>query len=881
MNETPINVVSHKFKCQRGMLQGLQQMASTFAGIVTAFCNSLQWSTLSLIVSQFKDRLYFGIHRDLIDLMRLPDLTHKRARALHDAGITSLVELAGTDVLALEQLLYNSLSFDSAKQHENENEMEAEKRNSARNFFITGKAGITVAEAAKLLISEARQFVQYEIGVGSIKWTQEKNDSKIPVVELHMSLEQEREEELQQPAKQIKRKTPDRDMSPEQLSPYKIRKLNPGDRLRTQQESKQSTQSRYNLKDKEKNITKGNAINELNLPVLDNLINNNPAPSKSTQRKEESVAKVKNPTNSSQKLGTNGPKLELRKSISTHFDQPKTQVLKESDNLIASKPRQHTNKGDSLQQQNDNTQKKENPTIKEIVGEKENEIQEIPRHQDNEKKDGKVKLLSAEFAQTPPEKPLAQVNQPTVNTKRQESSSGRHENRLPDQVSGTESKKPATTDKDELPSTSAACRKELLKKEMEERRRIALMKINKRRAEMENRAPDAMSGKTPLPINRDTNPLTSGEVTTQKPSSMINTPIENPVQETRTTTPTPEQDLFTGEDSFLLSTGLDAALTAAERKPLADADEIPSSQPKEVEVATPRLMRSYQHRSQRRNSFRPTSPSQLEADADNPQRPQRVESVKPTSTPPPPPAQEPDTASSIELSNLSIENSLIKHPTQLNASHILSCSKTDENASSFSSMDIVDICGDRSLCHLAMEELQQATRCGFSVGLQHQAGKRKPLIGANLLINQVAAAEEREAAAGKETLFQLDDSCFIAGIAFSVADNVVYYLNLQQEEHHKVNTAKKVQNLYSLLERSDLTLLIHDGKEQLKALRRALPDLKKVNVKVEDPKVANWLLQPDQTLSFQNMVSSACPLIVEMTNSEIFLQSANNSHQSA
>lgn len=160
-----------------------------------------------------------------------------------------------------------------------------------------------------------------------------------------------------------------------------------------------------------------------------------------------------------------------------------------------------------------------------------------------------------------------------------------------------------------------------------------------------------------------------------------------------------------------------------------------------------------------------------------------------------------------------------------------------------------------------MDELHRATRCGFSIGLQHQAGKRKPLIGANLLINQVAAAEEREAAAGSEILFQLDDSCFVAGIAFCQADNVVYYMNLQQEEHHGVDTNKKLQYLSSLLERTELTLLVHDGKEQLKVLRRAMPDLKRVNVKLEDPKVGNWLLQPDQTLSFHNMVSLIWPLI--------------------
>ncbi|GBP01613.1 DNA polymerase theta, partial [Eumeta japonica] len=42
------------------------------------------------------------------------------------------------------------------KKQENEDEFETIKRNEARNIFITGKPGLTVAEAAKLLVQEAR-----------------------------------------------------------------------------------------------------------------------------------------------------------------------------------------------------------------------------------------------------------------------------------------------------------------------------------------------------------------------------------------------------------------------------------------------------------------------------------------------------------------------------------------------------------------------------------------------------------------------------------------------------------------------------------------------------------------------------------------------------
>jgi len=311
------------------------------------------------------------------------------------------------------------------------------------------------------------------------------------------------------------------------------------------------------------------------------------------------------------------------------------------------------------------------------------------------------------------------------------------------------------------------------------------------------------------------------------------------------------------DDSFMLNTGLTAALTAAESKLPAssEADEIPSSQPKEPEVVsslTPhasRMMRSYQLRSQRLQS--PSSRAQISSINSRispPETETELESKAATS----------NAASSMELSEISMENSLMKNPQHLNASHIMSCSKTDDNASSFSSIDIIDVCGNRQLFQKALMELLEAPRFGFSVGLQAQAGRQKPLIGANLLINQVAAKEQREAAAGKQVLFQVDDSNFISGLSFCLSDNVVYYMNMQDEDHTKgprVPSSLKMQELCKLMARTDLTLLMHDGKEQLKMLLRAIPQLERISAKMEDPKVGNWILQPDKTMSFHNMVT--------------------------
>ncbi|XP_017968668.1 DNA polymerase theta isoform X1 [Drosophila navojoa] len=800
VNETPINVVAHKFKCQRGMLQSLQQMASTFAGIVSAFCNSLQWSTLALVVSQFKDRLYFGIHRDLIDLMRLPDLSHKRARALHDAGITSLVELASANVLALEQVLFDSLSFDSAKRHENEDELQAAQRNTARNFYITGKAGMTVAEAAKLLIEQARQFVQHEIGVGSIQWTQSAN----AVEQLHMSLEEAPPMPVE-PSSQRKRKTPD---SAER--PSKLAKLDE----QVPQSIKQTTKQ-----DEQKSARNVESVVRETGPAL-------------MGGKASNIKNVAGAAKDGRKVETVGQELTPTVAGKANNVKVETKVEKQS-SAVASD----------------------------------------------------VKPSSAAVA-TPPMPLLEHNHRSSINIKG-----------------------------DERPSTSAASRKELLQKEIEERRRVAMMKINKKRAEMENMSNGLAGDAPPRRAAGQTPPATRQKESGKEnlPNKDFKTPtrlMETKCNSDKETMPkqlprrsprnhqgtqaskqpavvelekNQEQELFASDDSFMLNTGLTAALTAAESKAQADAEEIPSSQPKAGTPGSCRTLISSQLlRSQRRRTPKPDTArdaqlreqSTVSVASSSSREAQLKEQRKANSIREANIVQESNSASSsehqststaasssIEVSNLSLENSLIKNPLQLNASHILSCSKTEENASSFSSIDIVDICGNGQLFQMALQELLQSKRCGFSIGLQPQTGKRKPLIGGNLLINQMAAAAEREAAAGTTIQFQVDDSSYLAGIAFCLNDNVVYYMNMQpeEEEEQQVSSELKVQQLCTLLSRQDLTLLSHDAKEQLKVLRQAVPQLTDIQVMLEDPKVANWLLQPDKTLSFHNMCQQFAP----------------------
>ncbi|XP_055689777.1 DNA polymerase theta [Lutzomyia longipalpis] len=172
ISEVPIGAVAAKYKCPRGLLQSLQQMAASFAAIVAAFCAALNWQLLAMIVSQFRERLFFGIHRDLVDLMRAPSLNAKRARALFGAGIETLLALARMGTTQLAKILHDAASFDTEAQRDGEADHEARERNILRKICITGQRDLSIEEAAREIRAEARRILEEEMG-GRINWEDE------------------------------------------------------------------------------------------------------------------------------------------------------------------------------------------------------------------------------------------------------------------------------------------------------------------------------------------------------------------------------------------------------------------------------------------------------------------------------------------------------------------------------------------------------------------------------------------------------------------------------------------------------------------------------------------------------------------------------------
>lgn len=80
--------------------------------MVTVFCKKLGWSNLEILIHQFQPRLYFGVNRELCDLVQIPSLNGQWARVLYSAGITTLTDLANSSRVAVENILCNGRPFE-------------------------------------------------------------------------------------------------------------------------------------------------------------------------------------------------------------------------------------------------------------------------------------------------------------------------------------------------------------------------------------------------------------------------------------------------------------------------------------------------------------------------------------------------------------------------------------------------------------------------------------------------------------------------------------------------------------------------------------------------------------------------------------------------
>ncbi|KAJ1551192.1 hypothetical protein HK096_002610, partial [Nowakowskiella sp. JEL0078] len=118
VHEVEFRVVMQKFEVNRGTIQSLQSLSSTFAGMVTIFCQKLGWSNLELLIHQFQDRVNFGVEKELVELARVPHVKGFRARILWKAGYRTIASLACASAEEIFEHLTKARPFKSVSEHD-------------------------------------------------------------------------------------------------------------------------------------------------------------------------------------------------------------------------------------------------------------------------------------------------------------------------------------------------------------------------------------------------------------------------------------------------------------------------------------------------------------------------------------------------------------------------------------------------------------------------------------------------------------------------------------------------------------------------------------------------------------------------------------------
>ena len=67
-------------------MQSLQLSAGQYAGMITAFCERLNWSHMRNLLKTFQSQLEAGVARELLDLVRCQFLSARRARLFYKLG---------------------------------------------------------------------------------------------------------------------------------------------------------------------------------------------------------------------------------------------------------------------------------------------------------------------------------------------------------------------------------------------------------------------------------------------------------------------------------------------------------------------------------------------------------------------------------------------------------------------------------------------------------------------------------------------------------------------------------------------------------------------------------------------------------------------------
>lgn len=79
--------------------------------MVVKFCERLGWIYLRSVLDGFTERLAFGVCRELTELIQIDGIDGKRARAFHNADITTIPALAITTIDDITRILRSAVPY--------------------------------------------------------------------------------------------------------------------------------------------------------------------------------------------------------------------------------------------------------------------------------------------------------------------------------------------------------------------------------------------------------------------------------------------------------------------------------------------------------------------------------------------------------------------------------------------------------------------------------------------------------------------------------------------------------------------------------------------------------------------------------------------------
>lgn len=96
--------VSDRFHADKGSIQSLQRLASTYLSLVINLCNRLNWWQFEALFRALRDRALYMDQSDLQPLLTIPGVDVDKARILAGAGLETIGKVAKAPVTFLTQL---------------------------------------------------------------------------------------------------------------------------------------------------------------------------------------------------------------------------------------------------------------------------------------------------------------------------------------------------------------------------------------------------------------------------------------------------------------------------------------------------------------------------------------------------------------------------------------------------------------------------------------------------------------------------------------------------------------------------------------------------------------------------------------------------------